>query len=401
MAIYRPDIYEHNNPNNAIADASFVKGGSRSVSTLSDLYALVSTKSDQLKENVTRVYVSTEDKFYLLKSLATASSSNGWKLENYVSTTGAQTVSGAKTFTNLITTNQFKMYDIDAFDVSGVNININDGQVNFKNRPYVNGSGVRLLGEGTDGTVNNAGTTAFDGNRSIKRSTFPYNLNVGGTNVVDFLENAFFPPVPAEISLNSYTLKDSNYGYTVQIVGNIIQNNETFTLGALTAKKAGTNEEVLFISSPNYGDFNYTSTTTISSDTTIDVSAIFNNGVTTKTISISKDINFEYPFYYATGDSNSSFNNILYVDANPASSLRPGVIKKLEEKSDKTITFTPTGNFMYALFPSSWGNATSIKDQNGLENIGGWTRAQSYPYDVWKSNNTSSVSNFSLTFKFI
>jgi hypothetical protein len=400
MAIYRPDIYEHNNPNNAIADASFVKGGARSVSTLSDLYALATTKSDQLKENVTRVYVSTEDKFYLLKNLSSASNINGWKLENYVFTTGAQTVSGAKTFTNLITTNQFKMYDIDAFDVSGVNININDGQVNFKNRPYVNGSGVRLLGEGTDGTVNNAGTTAFNGNRNIKRSTFPYNLNVGGTNVVDFLENAFFPPVPAEISLNDYAIKDSNSSYAIQIIGNISQNNEARTLGALKASIASTNEEVLFIPSPSYGDFNYTSTKVVSSDTTINVSVFLSDGTTTSTISASKDIDFEYPFYYATGDSNSSLNNILYIDADPASGLNPGVIKKLETKSDKTIFFTPTGNFMYAIFPTSWGILTSIKDQNGLENIGGWTRFSSNPYYIWKSNNSSSVSNFSLTFKY-
>lgn len=65
MAIKRPDIYEHNNPNLAIVDSDFVRGGGRVVANLTELYAL-SNKIDQLKERVTKVYVISEEITYVL-----------------------------------------------------------------------------------------------------------------------------------------------------------------------------------------------------------------------------------------------------------------------------------------------------------------------------------------------
>jgi hypothetical protein len=122
MAIKRPDIYEHNNPNLPIADSDFVKGGIRSaVQSLSDLYALT-TKAPQLKQHSTQIYVSGENKIYLLKDINNIGNEDGWEefnfgggggtIENAVYTTGAQTITGPKNFTarptlsgiNLITT---------------------------------------------------------------------------------------------------------------------------------------------------------------------------------------------------------------------------------------------------------------------------------------------------------
>jgi hypothetical protein len=78
MAIKRPDIYEHNNPNLPIVDSDFVKGGIRSaVSSLTDLFAL-SNNLAQLKVNSTQVYVISQDRFYLLKNLNNAGNINGW-----------------------------------------------------------------------------------------------------------------------------------------------------------------------------------------------------------------------------------------------------------------------------------------------------------------------------------
>ena len=65
MAIKRPDIYEHNNPNLAIVDSDFVRGGSRVVANLTELYALAN-KIDQLKERVTKVYVISKEITYVL-----------------------------------------------------------------------------------------------------------------------------------------------------------------------------------------------------------------------------------------------------------------------------------------------------------------------------------------------
>lgn len=80
MAIKRPDIYEHNNPNNAIVDSEFVKGGGKSVATITDLYNL-SVKTDQLTERVTKVWVASASNYYILIDKNNIGNSTGWKLD--------------------------------------------------------------------------------------------------------------------------------------------------------------------------------------------------------------------------------------------------------------------------------------------------------------------------------
>jgi len=90
MAIKRPDIYEHNNPLNAIVDSDFVRGGTRTaVNNLNELYQIgsgINDKLDQLKAYATRVYVSGENKFYLLTNLANRTNVSGWTPESYITT---------------------------------------------------------------------------------------------------------------------------------------------------------------------------------------------------------------------------------------------------------------------------------------------------------------------------
>jgi hypothetical protein len=90
MAIKRPDIYEHNNPLNSIVDSDFVRGGTRTaVNNLNELYQIgsgINDKLDQLKAYATRVYVSGENKFYLLTNLANRTNVSGWTPESYITT---------------------------------------------------------------------------------------------------------------------------------------------------------------------------------------------------------------------------------------------------------------------------------------------------------------------------
>jgi hypothetical protein len=80
MAIKRPDIYEHNNPVLAIVDSDFLKGGGRVVADLTALYAL-SNRPDQLKERVTKVWVTAESAYYILIDDINIGNSNGWEEE--------------------------------------------------------------------------------------------------------------------------------------------------------------------------------------------------------------------------------------------------------------------------------------------------------------------------------
>jgi len=408
MPLNKPDILQHNNPNNAIADTNFVRGGARSVANLSELYSLVATKSDQLKENVTRIYVSGEDKYYLLKNIANANNSNGWKNENYVYASGTQTISGVKNFTNLLTSNEFKMYDVDIFQVSGVDVNIINGTVNFNVRPTVNGSGVVLSGEGGAG-----GSTPcpaciydniiFDGKRTISRPSFPYNEafnQTTTTGVVEFLNEVFYPSIPISISLYDYPIKEAGVPYQIAVSGNINANSYGDALLGIAEVKQNGNG-IFQELSPNSGYFKYTTSTSVSSDTSVEVKLTYSKNGETKTASQSVDINFEYPFYFSSGSESAlNFNNIIYISGEPSYGIRTGVVKKVEIKEDKSFTFRTTGEYIYVIFPQNWGLFSSIKDKNSLENIGGWEYKSYGSYYIWQSNNISSGSNIDLTFKY-
>ena len=412
MAIKRPDIYEHNNLLNAIVDSNFVRGGIRSVANLTELYQIasgVNTKVDQLKQNVTRVYVSGEDRYYLLKDIANASGANGWRLENYVYTSGDQSISGIKNFTNLLTSNEFKMYDIDVFQVSGVDVNIINGTVNHNIRPTVNGTGIALLTEVAGG----AGPACpaciydnitFDGTRTISRSSFPYNEvfdPITTTGVVEFLNEVFYPLVPISISLYDYPIKEAGVSYQIAVSGNINANSDgDATLGVAEVKRNGVG---LFTElDPQSGFFNYLTSTSVSSDTSVEVNLTYLKNGEAKSVSQSIDIDFEYPFYFSSGSESAlNFDNIIYVDGDINNGIRPKVIKKVETKADKSFTFTTTGEYIYVVFPQNWGLFSSIKDKNSLENIGGWTyKTYGSSHYIWQSNNISSGSNVNLTFKY-
>ncbi len=87
MPVKKPDEQQHSNPNNALVDSQFIRGGRRVVDDRAGLYALVD-KADQLKENVTIVRVITDDLHggaatnLLLIDVAQIGSATGWQLEN-------------------------------------------------------------------------------------------------------------------------------------------------------------------------------------------------------------------------------------------------------------------------------------------------------------------------------
>ena len=62
VEVGRAGEYGHNNADKSFVDSDFVRGGARSVTNLTELYAL-SSKSDQLKERATIVWVASESKY--------------------------------------------------------------------------------------------------------------------------------------------------------------------------------------------------------------------------------------------------------------------------------------------------------------------------------------------------
>ena len=93
MSLLYPDVLIHSNPNNAIADTDFVKGGTRSaVANLTQLYQLSAKTAGgvlgQLKNYATRVWVTSENQYYTLIDETNAGKAIGWMIDNqYVNTT--------------------------------------------------------------------------------------------------------------------------------------------------------------------------------------------------------------------------------------------------------------------------------------------------------------------------
>ena len=170
MAIKRPDIYEHNNPVLSIVDSDFLRGGGRVVADLTALYAL-SSKSDQLKERVTRVYVTSASAYYTLIDDANIGNSSGWQLETAGGVTdgdkGDITVTnngGTWTIDDSVITNAKVSTGIDAAKIA-------NGSVSNAEYQYLANvtSDIQTQIDGKEGTIT-AGTTAqyFRGDKTFQ-----------------------------------------------------------------------------------------------------------------------------------------------------------------------------------------------------------------------------------------
>jgi hypothetical protein len=234
MALNLPDIVQHNNPDYAIADSDFVRGGTRSpVQNLTDLHALL-PKIDQLKERATRVYVSGEGKYYVLVDITKVDSNDGWAednsgggsttIENVVYTTGDQSISGVKTFadgiyvgnaSNPVNTLYVRSGEVGinnddpqaALDVSGLAL--------FSERPQVNGTGVLLSGDiDTANLVYTTGNQIISGIKTFAESgIFSSGITVSG--------NAWFDTRPTVNGTGVMLQGDAAVGAGQLFTGNI------------------------------------------------------------------------------------------------------------------------------------------------------------------------------------
>lgn len=107
---------------------------------------------------------------------------------------------------------------------------------------------------------------------------------------------------------------------------------------------------------------------------------------------------FVYPFYWGVVASGSPVDSAAIT----------GLTKSVTNKGNKTVSYTTSGvqQAVFA-FPDSYGNLTSIMDQNNFENIDTFTKSTvqvtgldgtPQQYNVYVSN--VNVQGFSYTFKF-
>jgi hypothetical protein len=218
------------------------------------------------------------------------------------------------------------------------------GVKNFVSRPTFNGSGLALTGD--LGTAN----TAFNGNRPITRTTIN-GVNPGGSDVVTFLNNLFYPFVGATISLNGYSIQELGTTFSnVPFTTNITANSET----SITNLSLFNNGNLLVSNiTPIVGN-NITNSTTLSLTTNSTVAAsinINNNGSPTQ-ISGTQLIQFEAPYYFGSGINN--------LQTNPAN-MRNVLVKQPISLEPPSVQLSVTTNgFYYFVYPDHWGQLSRI-----------------------------------------
>lgn len=243
-------------------------------------------------------------------------------------------------------------------------------------------------------------TIPFVGNRTIKRVNWPVNFNPQANDVTTFLNKVFYPFTPATISLNSYDLKELGTTFVnVPYVGNIVQNDEV--PNGITSLQFLRNGSVIHtIQNPVFGSFNYQSSISLNTTSTLSAKVNINNDGSPTQIVATQTVDFEAPMYYGAGAPSLTENQI-----------KNSLTKNLERVSNKTRSFTADNQKLYMVVPIGWGLFTSIKDENNFENIAGWSyRIQEFTlangttkqnYYIWETNNlVFNVNDYDLTFNF-
>lgn len=256
----------------------------------------------------------------------------GLQLDTVVYTTGNQTINGLKTYTT---------------------------------RPTLNGIGLATTGEVV------GGTTAFNGNRQITRTTIN-GVTPGGNDVVSFLNNLFYPFTQATITLNDFPLQELGTSIsTISYIGTIVPGSLNFG--------SDINNLIPFVN--NIARTPIIPTPSSSFNTGVNLGAPLTNTISNCFVRIntkneagniitldsspSKTIFFEAPTYAGSGAldlTNNPLNmrNILSGQTNPATNNGKALIF---EPASRIVNVTTNG-YYYFVYPNTWGLLSDIQDTN-------------------------------------
>ena len=250
----------------------------------------------------------------------------------------------------------------------------------------------------------------FNGNRVVKRAGLPA-VNAGGTDLFTWINNYFFPFIPATISCGT----TPTYISPVAIEAG---NTQIMTVSGLTTA----NDEITFSNGKLYKDlplpqvnlFNFGASLSYSTSYTyVPLSNIAevltfhaeqnvaNNGSPTVISSPTKTVNVVYTYLYGVSASDfSGGGNPAYV----------GLTKLIQVYGNKTVTLTGINGYIYFAYPASYGDLTDILDQNGFSVLpsftkntksiisSGLTHDYTVSYNIYKLNSPTSPAGWSYQF---
>jgi len=219
--------------------------------------------------------------------------------------------------------------------------------------------------------------TGYNGNRSIKRSGYS-GINVGGTNLKQFIENFFFPFLSATVSLTN----TGTYYYetgsirTITTPALITPNEETVFGTSYIQRDSST---VYTTVSPSPLNFGYSDVNVSSSHTYQAFTNVNNNGSPTTVSSGTQNVNFIFPYLYGTSATAGLSGTSLYT------TLVSG--KDASPQGSKIYNYNNNSIYMYFCYPSSYPDLSSIIDPNNFQVI------STFQYSASVSVTSSGLTN--------
>lgn len=222
----------------------------------------------------------------------------------------------------------------------------------------------------------------YNGDRPIRRSGY-IGLNVGGDDLEEFIENFFFPFMPATITINSTTLNyETGSQQTINLTGNLTANDETSFYTGSVMKNGGITVSTL----PSASSYSV-------NDVNISASYVYRtyfrvgyDGVPGNISSSTKTVNFNYPYLYGTSSTTNLTGSALY----------QSLLKDFTStgySTNKTYNIVGVATFIYFAYPSG-SRLVSIRDPNNFEILGSFQLTSSAQvtssglFSDWKNNYT-------------
>lgn len=238
----------------------------------------------------------------------------------------------------------------------------------------------------------------YNGNRTIKRS--PYTtLNVGGDDLLEFVDNFFFPFVPATVAITdaSTIYYETGSSQNSSIISTITVNDET-SFGSASVKRNNVTWNTTI--SPAPASFTYTDTGISSSYSYVTYVQVDNDGSPTIINSTTKATSFIFPYLWGMSATAGLSGNDLYT----------AFTRQIVTSGNKTVSMIGNVVYLYFAYPTSYPALTSILDPNLFQVISSFEYSASVPVvssgltNTWTANyrvyRTTLVSDPTGDFQF-
>jgi hypothetical protein len=287
------------------------------------------------------------------------------------------TMSGTTNFSGVL---KSKNVEIDA-SISGAT----SGDV----LTYIGGGKIKLTA--------GAGSSAFNGNRTVTRSGIP-NVNVGGSTVNQFLEGYFFPSVPPVASLSGGGTRDMGNNASFTLSWSVTRRTNPMTSGTVNGNSITSQITGLAQNATANGSFTGTTITTPNTNQTYNMTV----STASENVNASTSITFSRRrFFYGDSVNLIGLNN---TDISNNVNLHLAQSEFASNRVKSTFTVTLASQFFYYVIPASFGVPSFVI--NGLSNTDFTSQSFTYTnqygfaesFVVWRTNNLLSGNfNFSVS----